>query len=114
MSNLSKLVAVRVMGWNQSRIGPVKCWVVGDDVEEISFDPDSSIADAWRVVEKVGTPFDCGSPYRRGDVREPAWARFGGNMAEPSPASTIPRAICIAALRACGVPESEIEEARKQ
>jgi len=113
VSKLSELVAVRVMGWHEV-VGTPGLWYDGARLVGELPEFDTSIADAWRVVEKMGGTFDCGSPYMFVIQQAPAWARFGGNLVDPSGANTIPEAICLAALRACGVSDGEIEEARKQ
>ena len=116
---LSELVAVEAMGWTKERKGGWEAWWDYESIVKVRkclahyWNPDTNIADAWRVVEKVGGTFDCGSPYVFIYQQAPAWARFGGNLAEPSGANTIPEAICLAALRACGVSDDRIEKARK-
>ena len=125
MSKLSELVAVRVMGAKvigtldpvpdgfyvrngavcYGNDGPNRCWW---------FRPDEEIADAWRVVEKMrekGWRFvleDVGNSIQRcefwkeEDDDTQAWFEFQECGKEPL-------AICIAALRACGVSEGEID-----
>lgn len=76
-----------------------------------------SIADAWRVVEKMGKK---GYDFRCGVVSDGSWAEFrhyeepvdhpiqdGGRAAIDPRDGDMPLAICLAALRAVGV---ELEE----
>jgi len=134
MSNLSELVAVRVMGAKViDTIDPVpKGFYVrnhaayyGDDAGRNRcecFMPATSIADAWRVVEKMradgflfsfdGYPYCghhesmakfCSSLDNEVKTEGEEWQVYGKE----------PLAICLAALRACGVSEEDITQARK-
>jgi hypothetical protein len=133
MSKLSELVAVRVMGAKViDTIDPVpKGFYVrnhaayyGDDAGRNRcecFMPATSIADAWRVVEKMRadgwlfTMQDAGTLSRDTVV----WFQKApdGMIEAEGVASgkigTEPELICVAALRACGVSEDEITQARK-
>jgi hypothetical protein len=71
----------------------------------------TSIAVAWAVVEKMGergfhcrivTPFYPGRPYHVGFTPHGTTGWNGRHDHEGS-ADTMPHAICLAALRACGV-----------
>jgi len=138
VSKLSELVAVRVMGWELVTEFPRmsrsdgrtlffegRQYKVEDDDGQVSrsFRPDTSIADAWRVVEKMRAD---GWRFALEDNKSYShMAEFWKNPEDPDYKETDgwqdwqkhgqePLAICLAALRACGVPEREIEEARKQ
>jgi len=123
VSKLSELVAVRVMGANViDTIDPVpKGFYVrnhaayyGDDAGRNRcecFMPATSIADAWRVVEKIREDRSMIRCEVRGYGTQGLWeAVFGAGNAINGSA---PLAICLAALRACGVSEGEITQARK-
>lgn len=131
---LDFLIAEKVMGWTKINYGDADCWGAGDDpsdaeiyVQELvaSWQPTRDIAQAWQVVQHIKQQrmgpannypnfgvLDESTP-KRGFV----WAYFapwvndtqyGGvneiNRAE-SYSSTLPRAICFAALRLMGVLE---------
>ena len=134
MSKLSELVAVRVMGAPViDTLDPVpKGFYVrnhaayyGDDAGRNRcecFMPDTSIADAMRVVEKMRelgwylTIADKGGEFELTTVwfREVPEGTFEAEGSAAGRVGTEPELICLAALRAVGVPEREIEEARKQ
>lgn len=76
----------------------------------------TDIAAAWRVVEKIKniTPeceivWDCTMKYW-----EVTWEYTEDRYARFASAETAPLAICIAALRAVGVSQDEIDAAMKQ
>jgi hypothetical protein len=124
MSNLSELVAVRVMGAKvistldhapdgfYVRNG-VACYGRDEDKRRYEwFCPDTSIADAWRVVEKM--KHNCMVLYPH-EHEDGAYVTAKTNNWDDVRAreETMPLAICIAALRACGVSEGEITQAKK-
>jgi hypothetical protein len=112
MDDLNAQVAEKVMGWvyvpsfigNAVTMAPPS-WSQGDNVyiETAKWNPSTSIADAWLVVEEM---------RRRGwqvDVvtDDPGWScwlhRLGGKLGKPQhyvSADTAPEAICRAALEA--------------
>ena len=124
MSKLSELVAVEVMGAKViTTIDPVPDGIYvrngavyyGNDAGRNRcerFTPDTNIADAWRVVEKMRRERSMIRCEVRGYGTQGLWeATFGaGNAVNES----APLAICLAALRACGVDEQRIEQARKE
>jgi hypothetical protein len=117
VSKLSELVAVRVMGAKViDTIDPVpKGFYVrnhaayyGDDAglnRCECFMPATSIADAMRVADQF-------TDYEIAKGGESYTVTISGFLTATEKTKEL--AICIAALRACGVPEREIEEARKQ
>jgi hypothetical protein len=89
VSKLSELVAVRVMG----------------GVAHDTFRPDRNIVHAMRIPDYFNMV--------RMEQAHGSWTvTIEGGHETNERELTI--ALCIAALRACGVPEREIEEARKQ
>lgn len=139
---LDRLVATRVMGWRldpdpnmprawQCREGERWVWagylaadpMIDDDgVPDIHpicgtrrFDPSSSIASAWEVVEKMRADefalrlLDQTHRTRLWDCR---FYKYPESTAiEYQSADTAPLAISLAALRACGEPEETIQAA---
>jgi hypothetical protein len=110
-TKLDALVAERVMGWTLA--DRVKCgwgsgpdvYITGDEARPTiqGFEPSTSIADAWQVLdrwtdwqlEKCGEAYECNIG--------PGHARHADKCV----------AICLAALRAVGVSEAEIQEAMR-
>lgn len=96
---LAALVAERVMGW---KLSPAKAWWCRPDSDAIAVEdwrPATSWADAGRVLEKM----------REGgwlwmmehtDAGRCGYVRAGVGTHARSTADTVPRAICIAALKA--------------
>ena len=116
---LRELVAVEVMGAKViGTLDPVPdgfyvrngavCY--GNDAEKrcCFFRPDTDIADAWRVVEKMQM-FAAGS-----FERERFEYAFAGLRLDTASSQQAASAICIIALRACGVSEDRIEQARRK
>lgn len=103
---IDAMVAEKAMGLRKDRVTP-DWFEYADGSRGPAPEYSTDIAAAWQVVEKMragGTCFSCGSPYKYPGIRDaPCWARFGGNMERPSPAMTVPYAICLAALAAIGV-----------
>ena len=112
MRKLDALVAEKVMGMPRAI------------VDALALGPpaySTSIADAWDVVEKLDTPgpfWTIESP--RGVMDDTKWSahyipvptKFGGSgRLGVGEADSAPLAICIAALKAVGVSEAEIQEA---
>lgn len=115
---------MEVMGWTRFQMG----WGMGDvyrsgDTTHAHTDhwhPDTNIADAWRVVEEMRErgfrmeTRDANMPTRMfvrfspmlTDSSEVLWALDGDGWNDAT-------AICLAALRACGVDEQRIEQARR-
>ena len=125
MSKLAALVAVRVMGWH-SIVGGWGKWYNDKGQHEVlpeQWNPHASMDDAWAVVAKMrerGWLFKIDDSGRDRELTV-VWfhySRDGFTIDAEAVAKSVvgkePEAICIAALRACGVPEAEIEEARKQ
>jgi hypothetical protein len=124
MSKLSELVAVEVMGAKViTTIDPVPDGIYvrngavyyGNDAGRNRcerFTPDTNIADAWRVVEKC-VRFTPELFYGEGQ-----WTCFMHNLEvdDSFPLScrdeNVCVAICLAALRACGVDEQRIAAAK--
>ena len=127
MVKLRELVAVEVMGAKViTTIDPVPDGIYvrngavyyGNDADRLRcerFVPDKNIADAWRVVEKMKTQcFRCsiedfGNRYRVNFSYQEAWKHQNSEEG-----LDVPQLICLAALRACGVSEDRIEQARKE
>jgi len=128
-AKLDALVAERVLKWtlaDREALGWGKglpVWMTSKDDCPTwqGFSPSKDIEDAWQVVEKMaghwfGISYQhaadegmeherCGvRVYKVGDCEMPAASSF---------AATLPLAICLAALRACGVDEATIEGAMK-
>lgn len=118
MSKLSELVAVRVMGWTKERKGGWDAWWDYESIVKVRkclahyWNPDTSIADAWRVVDecKDCQPEVC--TYLPQGHMCIMWLDDGRGVSATE--ETPELAIVVCALRVKGVPESEIEEARKQ
>ena len=125
MSKISELVAVEVMGWSVNKERSPYRWSVPlsdpyfrefDGIQAIpSLMPsfDTNITDAWRVVEKMR---EKGWKFAMEDTHyEGVFVRFRkGNESYTSSTFDGDRfAICLAALRACGVSEDRIEQARE-
>ena len=110
---LSELVAVEVMGWHTIEGGWGK-WYDSQGhhvVLPCYWQPDTNIADAWRVVEKMHDYCpEIESNVREG-VRCTMWIQ--PDVSVYAVEDTAPRAIVVCALRACGVSEDRIEQARK-
>ena len=111
---LSALVAEKVMGWETYTPKPYSGREVWWSREIGSIDyvshwsPATSIADAWEVVEKMGSPEHEFTTFIVAGV-EPNKALATmercpseGEYKKAEAESTAPRAICIAALRAVG------------
>lgn len=111
------VVAERVMGWHPCLGGC--CWL-GEDgnrtagrLQYQSFNPTTSIAAAWQVVEKHANGVwnwriiqnDSTEPYRQWFVEVRLGYSTSYDKAFPVWAATAPLAICIAALKAKGVIE---------
>ena len=110
-SKLNELAAVRVMGWRVTEGAWVK-WYSSDDGRKThspDWNPATDIADAWRLVEKVAAtnPNGCWQLTRRFDG---VWRCefFDGKLRVAAHNKTAPLAITLAALRAVGVEESEL------
>ncbi len=125
---IDALVAEKVMGWKREvqdrtivgyRDGGGKFHIISG-LQGVSncWNPSTDIAAAWEVVEKMrlmgitvfigipGRDDEVGTSFtKRDDVTDEA------EEVGSSSAPTAPLAISLAALRAVGVPESEIEEA---
>ena len=133
MSKISELVAVEVMGYKHEPVrvvGSTETVMVYRDapqwpkdgyhnatelVSRWSMPPafDEDITDAWRVVEKMR---EKGWKFAMEDTHyEGVFVRFRkGNESYTSSTFDGDRfAICLAALRACGVSEDRIEQARE-
>ncbi len=101
MSKLSELVAVRVMGGQPGDYDT--CFANAMRVVENLRARRSENGERWRVaIRDAGDKWIVDVEDWKARVDVSAWD------------DGVCVAICIAALRACGVPESEIEEARKQ
>lgn len=112
MSKLSELVAVRVMGW------AVHCrntahYVLASEQNDTyrapqamvsEFRPDTSIADAILVADRF-------TDYEIAKGGESYTVTISGFLTATEKTKEL--AICLAALRACGVSEGEITQARK-
>lgn len=125
---LDELVAVKVMGWTRcSDDCPATgtCFFVDTDGSVwfhggiVPFHPSTRIVDAWEVVEKMKGMWvqvsyqpmsDDGMEHEKCNASfQPVGGARALGMAQ---ASTAPLAITLAALRACGVTEGEIEAAQ--
>lgn len=124
MSKLDELVAVRVMGLTWYEDAAVMGWKNPDGTWTTDDDRDppysTDIAAAWGVVEKMESDgFRCDVSSVNPDGYPNWYAKFLRFTAGESPtywmerADTASLAICLAALLAVGVPESEIQEATK-
>lgn len=130
---LSELVAVEVMGYKHEPVrvlGSTETVMVYRDapqwpkdgyhnatelVSRWSMPPafDEDITDAWRVVEKMRHNCMVLYPHEHEDG---AYVTAKTNNWDDVRAreETMPLAICLAALRACGVSEDRIEQARRK
>lgn len=105
---LDALVAEKVMGWQNIRgsyrVGESRVYIC----EVSEWKPTEDITAAWQVVAGLSDKFYCQitTPYLR---YEPYWCYFeyhGTSDTHPlwrASATTAPLAICLAALKACGV-----------
>lgn len=111
---IDAMVATEVMKWKRledfpgwSMDGVNVCAI--DDGDDVVWSPSTDIADAWGVVEK----FTDVVIEKSG---ESWWVRISGVFEANTPDGShepIAATICRAALRAVGVPESQIEEAMR-
>lgn len=135
MSKLSELVAARVMGAPViDTLDPVpkgfyvrnRAAYYGDDSDKrcCYFRPDTNFADTAQVLQHMrneGWGYSIVEPWhgtcRVMFTRRPSHAEVGVSEVQigdaDAPLGELKQAITIAALRACGVPDAEIEEARK-
>ena len=118
---LDALVAERVMGWELDIDG--EAWTYGEE-----FLPSSSIDHAWRVVEKLVNDTSLENPlyfklvykWEPENSKDGCFAVFDWKgTSDTRPLYTAfedsaPLAFCIAALRAVGVSQSEIDAAMTQ
>lgn len=132
MSNkIDAMVAEKVMGWygcteGCSKCGdPTRCFFVDSDGSVwkhggiVPFSPSTSISAAWEVVRRVrdfhGEPFGgMGDMSIKFNPYAGLWTvvfNWSNNMPVEGDSPSECTAICIAALKAVGVPESEIQEA---
>jgi hypothetical protein len=116
-TKLDALVAERVMGWRL--VG--RCWYssTGHAVrDESDWAPAECIADAWRVVERLRTQ-DPPHALTMLDSDDGGYIVSFANRNDRWNAKSIQShrevtlAICVAALRAVGVSEGEIQEAMR-
>jgi len=111
VSKLSELVAVRVMGWRWSDhawwYGGRGAWFDKQKTMRSSslWEPEADIKDAIVVADHF-------TDYEIAKGGESYTVTINGVFTATEKTKEL--AITLAALRACGVPESEIEEARKQ
>lgn len=130
---LDALVAEKVMGHENDVVATIPAipphnWIEppGQPRRAIAFagfEPphySTDIAAAWEVVEKIKNTHEWSIENDQGEINE--WLvsvteieRQPGVLATGhcAEAPTAPHAICLAALKACGVPESQVEEAMK-
>ncbi len=100
---LDRLVAEKVMGWHTEYISDCTEWFDGKKYVGgfYAFCPSDNLLDAWLVVKKMA-----GNGTQRGIVNVRGkyfywlcyWKRNRGEAKE----TTMPKAICVAALRAVG------------
>jgi hypothetical protein len=113
---LDALVAEKVMGW-KPHFRNTAFYVKAEDEGKVmdhhcmlisEWHPSTDIAAAWRVVEHMidHNPFGHGwweMAYRPHDTNRGATVNFVGDPRYVEYASTVPLAICLAALKAVGV-----------
>lgn len=128
---LDTLVAEKVMGWTRREYIRLECWGLGAPVEDLvrrlvsTWHPSTDIQDAWDAVEKIKSQrFGSSNNYPNFGVYDESapnhpfiWVYFdeweddhrhGGTnvtVRAESYSSTLPRAICFAALRVVGAIE---------
>ena len=110
MSKLSELVAVEVMGWKWSDhawwYGGRGAWIdqYKTPHSDTLWQPDKSTNDAIRVADRF-------TDYEIAKGGESYTVTISGAFVATEKTKEL--AICIAALRACGVDEQRIEQARR-
>ena len=121
MSKIDRLVAERVMGWTVRESEPddndyeryINGWAVS------RWNPSTDIAAAWGVVEHLRTRKDDPMVITMLDNDDGEYVIAFATRADRWTTREIgkhrdaPLAICLAALRSVGVPESEIQEAMR-
>lgn len=134
MRTLDAMVAERVMGWvwwdnskgDWKGDDGVTFWAFWDDrlsvyqngseYPTLYFSPSTDIAAAWAVVSKLYEQKYTARIYQGATCVIASFAHFDmlGDHEQTTEADTVPLAICIAALRAVGVTQNEIDAAMKQ
>ena len=110
---LDALVAEKVMGWTRVERAVHDVWLMDEsDIDSLitreptsygSFKPSENIAAAWRAVDKM---------FEHPDQEVYlAFRHYLSLVGHISPSHLMPTRVCVAALRAVGVPEAEIQEA---
>ena len=115
---LDARVAVEVMGWERHGVFWMVPRVPDEDPRSYSgvrlehFQPSTSIADAWLVVEKLLA--DGWHPTIEHDEETEQWyVSFGEAAVMFATAATAPEAICLAALAALAPGETHTIEERE-
>ena len=109
--DLDALVAEKVMGWTLRHPGEKERSYWEDEKGRViwwqtTFCPSVDIYMAWRVVDKIkDLKGELCLSYKDKWTVFPTW--HADSWAEAVSASTAPHAICLAALKACGVTQPE-------